>query len=137
VVVTYDGWQMEPWYDCCGGDSICMGKWTLGINNQCRQWFLHRTMRVNHEIYNGFGEVSWIFFLSHVTGQPSTVRCRSCETTCTWVGLLSAHGHRCLWGSARGCLGTSSGGVNIRGTLLAWIGWACGVLEKGSDWLGS
>jgi hypothetical protein len=26
VVVTYDGWQMEPWYDCCGGDSICMGK---------------------------------------------------------------------------------------------------------------
>jgi hypothetical protein len=22
---------MEPWYDCCGGGSICTGKLTLGL----------------------------------------------------------------------------------------------------------
>jgi hypothetical protein len=63
------------------------------------------------------------------------------------VGLARLHAHG--WdplvpmatgvyeGLQRGCLVTSSGGVNIKGTLLARIGWACGVAEKGSDWLGS
>jgi hypothetical protein len=130
---------MEPWYDCCGGGSICTGNWTLGLNNQCRS-YSYAIKTVLSKRLEWDGKVICLFFRSHVNGQPATVHCRSCGTTCTWVRSLSAHGHWCLWWSARGCLGTSSEGVNIWGTLLAWIGWACIVWRRtvnGLDqWLG-
>ena len=42
--------------------------WTPRINNKCRPVILAPDITRNHEIYNGSGEVSWIFLLSHTDG---------------------------------------------------------------------
>ena len=56
------------WYMWLVEVPLQVGKYHLGLINKCLQWFKRRILRVNHEIYNGFGEVSWIFFLSYVNG---------------------------------------------------------------------
>jgi hypothetical protein len=42
--------------------------WTPRINNKCRPVILAPYITRNHEIYNGSGEVSCTFFLSHTDG---------------------------------------------------------------------
>jgi hypothetical protein len=45
---------MEPGFDiCCWRRFHCKGKVLPRVNNQCRQWFLRRILRINHEAWNG------------------------------------------------------------------------------------
>jgi hypothetical protein len=87
---------MEPRCDRCGGGSICMGKWTLGLNKQCRQWFLRRIIHVNHEIWNGTGKSAGSSSFCMSTDVP----CRSCHSAGMeqhgWDPWVSP-GTRCLW----------------------------------------
>ena len=122
-----------------GGGSIASGKVSSRNNNQCRQRFKRRILRVNHEIYNGSGEVSWIFFLSHVNGR--TILALFIPA----VGMQPMGGipQRPLYlvsmmDSARGLRGYVLPLWGATGVCSACRkGWACGVAEKGSDWLGS
>ena len=58
---------MEPWYVLMVEVPLQLGKKDR-TNNKCRLAILAPYITRNHEIYNGSGEVSWIFFLSHING---------------------------------------------------------------------
>ena len=60
-------WAMEPLYVLMVEVPLQLGK-TDRINNQCRLVILAPYITRNHEIYNGSGEVSCTFFLSHTDG---------------------------------------------------------------------
>ena len=61
---------MEPWYVLMVEVPLQLGKKDR-INNKCRLVILAPYKPRNHEIYNGSGEVSCTFFLSHTDGLTS------------------------------------------------------------------
>jgi hypothetical protein len=61
------------WRFHCNSESIY-----IGLTTNVVQWFQRRILRVNHKIYNGSGEVSCIFFLSHVNGFLFAVTLECC-----------------------------------------------------------
>jgi hypothetical protein len=87
---------MELWFDCCGGGSICMGKWTLGLNNQCRQWFLRRIICINHEIWNGMGKSAGSSFFRMSTDVPHRSYHPARMWQHGWDPSVSP-GTKCLW----------------------------------------
>jgi hypothetical protein len=75
------------------------------------------------------GKVICIFSHSYVNGQPITGRCRSCETTCTWVGPLSSHGTGVYDGPQEVpryfIVGGEYQGLNL--LSMNWVGMRCAV----------
>ena len=63
-------WAIEPWYVLMVEVPLQLGKKDR-INNECRLAILAPYKPRNHEIYNGSGEVSCTFFLSHTDGLTS------------------------------------------------------------------
>ena len=111
-----------------------------------------------HEIYNGSGEVSCTFFLSHTDGLTSKGLSGSVylygkgedvrsgpvyqkdigEDTLAWLSMMDCRGcleRSILW--YRGGLWVRNGLPYDKGEDRPTKGWVCGVTEKGSDWLGS
>ena len=90
-----------------------------------------RILRVNHEIYNGSGEVSWIFSLSYVNGQ--SYRSRDPKLGMCMGGIPQFQRYLIVYEGLLASIDCKSA------KPLSWAakGWAYGVAEKGSDWLGS
>jgi hypothetical protein len=57
------------------------------------QLFLRRKNRVIQETWNRKGKSYVSSLVRMSTDTSATIRRMSCESTCTWVGPLSAHGH--------------------------------------------
>ena len=71
---------MEPWYVLMVEVPLQLGK-TDKVNNKCRLAILAPYITRNHEIYNGSGEVSCTFFLSHTDGWLGSRAVVDCDPT--------------------------------------------------------
>ena len=71
IFINYNSilwWAMEPWYELMVEVPLQVDIWSHRTNNKCRLVILAPYIMRNHEIYNGSGKVSWIFFLSCTAG---------------------------------------------------------------------
>jgi hypothetical protein len=117
-----------------GTEVPLQGEVSPRINNQCRQWFLCRKLRVNHKTWNGTGKSasSSSFRMStdipHWSYHPARMQQHG------WDPSVSP-GTKCLWWIVKDWLKAwSLYQLVVQGFTK---GWACEVAEKGSDWLGS
>ena len=100
---------------------------------------MRRILRVNHEAWSGTGKSarSSSFRISTDTLQGGSYL--DWDMHMQWVGSLNIPRYLVsMMDFARGLLGYVLPLWGVTGVSSAYRkGWACGVAEKGSDWLGS
>jgi hypothetical protein len=127
---------MKPWYDCCGGGSICTRKWTLGLKNQCRSYSC--TIKTALSKRFGMGRESHMSLLSFACQRALSYRTQYVwRTTCKWAGPLNAHVHWCLGWPARGPWVLHREGWISGFDPLDRVGVGMRCAKKDGDWLGS